>query len=507
MFLNRKQSSSSSTQQQRAEHQQQQENDGRDGAEQKEEEVDYGSLIMDEFGNLVDANGKIIQSKRTVSSAKINQNRKQKKENILKIEKPPNIKKLDFYDSTLSVPKAERKKRNRGLAFHEQGEFIEKAKMMRELEEEERQRALLKEQLEKERKEQEKIEKEKERLRLIQEELEIGELHMMLGCRRIEDFESTIPDAFWWDKKILKSCKKADENVNNHVDIYQRDFDAENEVYSIKEKLVKHDFVEHPIIVDPLKKKVDAGPLPLMLTKKEQKKMRTQQRIQREKENQRKIALGLTPPPPPKANMGNYMKALLASGQDATELEMKIKKEIEERMQAHEERNNNEKLTKEQRKEKKIRKITEDAESELITILYSIPNIAHPQTRFKINTAKEKGITGAVLSYPSQTRDKDRILLIAEGGKKFLKKYDDVILNKIDWSKVEGVQSENTIPTQSDNQPSARMLWKGTVLKRNFQYFKFQKFEDEESIKNYLNDHGCIHYFDVFANDKNSNTV
>ncbi|KAF0982897.1 hypothetical protein FDP41_010876 [Naegleria fowleri] len=464
----------------------------------------YSAVIMDEFGNLVDETGKIIQSRKTVVTTKINQRRqKEKKENALKIEKPPSIKKQEIYDPSLGLPTADRKKRKRGLQFHEKGEFIEKAKLMRELEEEERQKALLKQQLEAEKREQERIQKEQERERLIQEEKEIGELHLMLGCRRVEDYESTIPDAFWWDKRILKSFKKGDDSrVDPNIDPYERDYDTETSSFKIKEKMVKHNFVEHPVLVEPLKKKVEVGPLPLMLTKKEQKKMRTQQRIQREKEKQRKIKLGLIPPPPPKANMGNYMKALLASGEDPTELEMRIKREIAERIKSHEERMEAQKLTKEEKREKKIRKINEDAESELLVALYSIPNLAHPQTRFKVNTAKEKGVTGAVLSCANQTNNKTRILLIAEGGKKSLKAYDHVLLNRIDWTKKENPEEESNIDRAEPD--TAKLLWKGTILKRNFQYFKFQQFEDEESIKNYLKDHGCSHYFDIFQNDMNN---
>ncbi|KAG2373205.1 hypothetical protein C9374_010221 [Naegleria lovaniensis] len=476
----------------------------RDSTTSSNAPTSYSAVIMDEFGNLVDETGKIIQSRKTVVTTKINQRRqKEKKENALKIEKPPSIKKQEIYDPSLGLPSADRKKRKRGLEFHEKGEFIEKARIMRELEEEERQKALLKQQLEAEKKEQDRIQKEQERERLIQEEKEIGELHLMLGCRRVEDYESTIPDAFWWDKRILKSFKKGDDSrVDSSIDPYERDYDTESSIFKIKEKMVKHNFVEHPVIVEPLKKKVEIGPLPLMLTKKEQKKMRTQQRIQREKEKQRKIKLGLIPPPPPKANMGNYMKALLGSGEDPTELEMRIKREIAERVKAHEERMEAQKLTKEEKRERKIRKINEDAEYELIVALYSIPNLAHPQTRFKINTAKEKGVTGAVLSCANQNNDKKRILLIAEGGKKSLKAYDHVLLNRIDWTKRETSEEESNIDRSEPD--SAKLLWKGTILKRNFQYFKFQQFETEESIKNYLKDHGCSHYFDIFQNDLNN---
>ena len=467
-------------------------------SEEVEAEPTYTSIIMDEFGNLVDETGKIIQKpKKAVITTKINQKRiKEQKENALKIERPPNIKKSEFFDSTLSVPRAEPKKRKRGLLFHEKGEFIEKAKMMRELEEEERKKALERQLMEQQKKEQELIQKEMERQRLIQEEKEIGELHWMLGCWKIEDFD--LPSVYWWDKKILKSCKKNEDLTD--IDPYLRDYNEETGAHEIKEKMVVHNFVEHPIKTEPLKKKQELGPLPLMLTKKEQKKMKKQQKIQKEKETQRKIRLGLIPPPPPKANMKNYMTALMASGEDPTEIEMRIKKEIEDRIKAHEERNATQKLTKEQKREKKLRKIQEDAESDLLVALYLIPNLSHPQTRFKVGTAREKGITGGVFSCKNTEKD-NKILLIAEGGKKALKKYDDVILNRIEWSKKEGEEDAET-----DESVISKLLWKGSLLKRNFTYFKFQQFEDDDTLKNYLKDQGCSHYYDIFHNDLSNNT-
>lgn len=45
---------------------------------------------------------------------------------------------------------------------------------------------------------------------------------------------------------------------------------------------------------------------PIMLTKKERKKIRTQRRREVEKEKQEKIRLGLEPPPPPKGERYMY---------------------------------------------------------------------------------------------------------------------------------------------------------------------------------------------------------
>ena len=51
----------------------------------------------------------------------------------------------------------------------------------------------------------------------------------------------------------------------------------------------------------------EAPALPIMLTKKERKKIRTQRRREIEKEKQEKIRLGLEPPPPPKGKALYYV--------------------------------------------------------------------------------------------------------------------------------------------------------------------------------------------------------
>ena len=51
----------------------------------------------------------------------------------------------------------------------------------------------------------------------------------------------------------------------------------------------------------------DAPSVPIVLTKKERKKIRTQRRREIEKEKQEKIRLGLEPPPPPKGEMNDSL--------------------------------------------------------------------------------------------------------------------------------------------------------------------------------------------------------
>lgn len=72
-----------------------------------------------------------------------------------------------------------------------------------------------------------------------------------------------------------------------------------------------------------------AALLPVFLTKKEQKKLRRQNRREAWKEKQEKIRMGLEPPPEPKLKLSNMMRAL---GQQAVQDPTKVEAHVREQM-------------------------------------------------------------------------------------------------------------------------------------------------------------------------------
>ena len=69
-----------------------------------------------------------------------------------------------------------------------------------------------------------------------------------------------IPDVEWWDEHLLLN--------GTYDDISGGRFDLKPEKISL--------YVEHPVPLDPPMEPADPPPQPLKLTKKEQKKLRTQ---------------------------------------------------------------------------------------------------------------------------------------------------------------------------------------------------------------------------------------
>lgn len=86
----------------------------------------------------------------------------------------------------------------------------------------------------------------------------------------------------------------------------------ENCVHLINEATITH-LVEHPIQMKPPTDPMKPVPLPLFLTKVEQKKLRRQNRREAWKEEQEKIRLGLVTPPEPKV-MSRSVSAMLMRG-------------------------------------------------------------------------------------------------------------------------------------------------------------------------------------------------
>lgn len=109
----------------------------------------------------------------------------------------------------------------------------------------------------------------------------------------------------------------------------------------------------YPAILQP-----EQGPQPMRLTKVEQKKLRTQRRNQREKERQEMVKQGLLEPPAPKVKITNLMRVLGEQAvMDPTQIEAEVRRQMKLRQEAHEDRNLATKLTTEERREKKLRKL------------------------------------------------------------------------------------------------------------------------------------------------------
>jgi len=165
----------------------------------------------------------------------------------------------------------------------------------------------------------------------------------------------------WWDAAFLPN-KTYSDIKDGHAKIETED------------SLITH-YVQHPVPIEPPNERANAAaaakPRPLMLTTKERKKLRRQRRRELLKEKQDKIRLGLLAPDAPKVKLANMMRVL---GQEAvlnpTEIEMRVRQQMAERLQTHLDANAERKLTPEERKAKEQKKKEEDLDNGIHVSVY-----------------------------------------------------------------------------------------------------------------------------------------
>ncbi|WCJ19453.1 U4/U6 small nuclear ribonucleoprotein Prp3 [Euphorbia peplus] len=295
--------------------------------------------------------------------------------------------------------------------------------------------------------------------------------------------KEAIPDIEWWDAPLLPGCTYNEiDDVNLHD----------------KLKMEKMTFyVEHPQPIEPPAEPAPPPPQPLKLTKKEQKKLRTQRRLAREKDKQEMIRQGVIEPPKPKVKMSNLMKVLGAEAtQDPTRLEKEIRSAAAEREQAHIDRNIARKLTPAERREKKERKLFDDQSTlETIVSIYKINSLKHKKTRFKVDVnAQENRLTGcAVIS--------DGInVVVVEGGSKAIKRYGKLMLKRINWA--EAVEEEEDDEDESEEKPPNKcvLVWQGSVARHSFHRFSVHDCVTDAAARKVFADAGVGHYWDLAIN-------
>lgn len=310
-------------------------------------------LILDESGRTVDITGKEVQLTQVVPTLKANIRAKKREEFKAQLQEskgPEEIQDTHFFDNRIRVKAAVRGKRS--LKFHEPGKFQQQAERMR-----------MKAQLEK---------LQNEISQIARKTGISSATKLALIAPKNEALCEDVPNVEWWDSVILTAA-----------------YPNESEPTAIKNLTITN-LVEHPTQMRPPSKScicfifvvfhysvqlicniiflivVAADPLkpvymPVFLTKKERKKLRRQNRREAWKEEQEKIRLGLEPPPEPKLRISNLMRVLGTEAvQDPTKIEAHVRQQMAKRLKAHEDANAARRLTADQRREKKARKLKED---------------------------------------------------------------------------------------------------------------------------------------------------
>ncbi|CAH8253738.1 unnamed protein product [Arabidopsis lyrata] len=302
---------------------------------------------------------------------------------------------------------------------------------------------------------------------------------------RKEKPKEPIPDTEWWDANVLINGEYGDiadgTITESHLKI---------------EKLTH--YIEHPRPIEPPAEAAPPPPQPLKLTKKEQKKLRTQRRLAKEKEKQEMIRQGLLEPPKAKVKMSNLMKVLGSEAtQDPTKLEKEIRTAAAEREQAHTDRNAARKLTPAEKREKKERKLFDDPTTvETIVSVYKIKKLSHPKTRFKVEmNARENRLTGCSVMTEGMS------VVVVEGKSKAIKRYGKLMLKRINWQEAEKKdENEDEEEEEVNGGNKCWLVWQGSIGKPSFHRFHVHDCVTESTAKKVFMDAGVVHYWDLAVN-------
>ncbi|KAI9599557.1 pre-mRNA processing factor 3-domain-containing protein [Syncephalis fuscata] len=268
------------------------------------------------------------------------------------------------------------------------------------------------------------------------------------------------PDVEWWDEPLLINRTYDDVGLGQLL--------LAGEGSAITQ------YVQHPVPIPGPQDLKPVAPRPLMLTTKEQKKLRRQQRMEVLKDKQDKIRL---------VKMSNLMRVLGNEAiQDPTKMEAY-------RQVAHMKANEERKLTDEERRDKRQRKLDEDAAKGI-------------QAMFKVETnAIQLGLTGAAIISSRFS------VVIVEGGPKLM-------LRRIKWSDLEN-EDENEVEAENGNETGMDtddvsdgkqsinrciLAWEGETKGRTFRTFRFRRCPTEGAAKEFLTHHRADHYWDIARN-------
>ncbi|XP_018341920.1 PREDICTED: U4/U6 small nuclear ribonucleoprotein Prp3 [Trachymyrmex septentrionalis] len=409
-------------------------------------------LILDESGRTVDITGKEVQLTQVVPTLKANIRAKKREEFKAQLQEskgPEEIQDTHFFDNRIGVKPAMRGKR--ALKFHEPGKFQQLAERMR-----------MKTQLEK---------LQNEISQIARKTGISSATKLALIAPKTEALSEDVPNIEWWDSVILTGG-----------------YPNENELTTIKNLTITN-LVEHPTQMRPPTDPLKPIYMPVFLTKKERKKLRRQNRRETWKEEQEKIRLGLEAPPEPKLRISNLMRVLGTEAvQDPTKIEAHVRQQMAKRLKAHEDANAARRLTADQRREKKARKLKEDTSLGVYVSVYRIRDLVNNASKkFKVETnAKQLYLTGCVMLF------RDCNVVVVEGGAKQQAKYKRLMMHRIKWE-------EDIVKDNDGNDVPNRcvLVWEGTSKQRHFGEIKFKVCPIEKMAREHFKKHQVEHYWDL----------
>eukprot|EP01083_Nonionella_stella_P182180 654708_1 len=395
-------------------------------------------LVLDAKGRELDEKGNVIEKVERTKQFEL------KEAPEIKIVAPVRPSRGErFFDESLggtrrparfggSVPVVERKKRKfrfvRPGAFQKRAQTLRAYRLTEELQREARERSDLGA---------EPVEDNSDNM----SEEEFGDpnkIKLGAGSAFAEQLETDpIPAVEWWDEEILAG------------DSYGGDDCVSSPMIT--------SYVQHPIPIEAACGAVVAQTVPLFRTQKEKKKIKRMQKKEKQEALADRIRMGLAEPPEPKLKLSNLMRVL---GNDAitdpSAVEKKVLAQTEKRRMAHLLHNEERRLTKTERREKKRTKLQEEPDTITVAV-FKVTDLSSAQHRYKVDiNAQQFNLTGVCVLCGRCN------VVVVEGSERGVAKYTRLMQHRIKWAGADdsGDESDGGA-ARSGRRNASYLVWKG----------------------------------------------
>ncbi|GAC99641.1 hypothetical protein PHSY_007244 [Pseudozyma hubeiensis SY62] len=316
------------------------------------------------------------------------------------------------------------------------------------------------------------------------------------------------PEIEWWDENLLDAGTY--DPVPDSLSVDQMLTSPPQGVLLFGSSSPIDGYVQHPI---PIPSPSDSNTVQargLMLTKREQRKLRRQRRAAAQQDKRDRIKMGLLPPEPPKVKLSNLMRVLTSEAvSDPTKIEARVRREIAARAEAHERHNADRKLTPDQRREKLELKKFRQEDQGLACQVYKVRHLISGRHKFKVKrNALDHALTGVVVFGEKMA------LIVVEGSEKALKKYKRLMTVRIDWTDPGSEREESEDEKDQDKTPSAfqilttgkedvdwstntcELIFEGPIRERNWKAFRARAADTDQAARDALGE-AMQGYWDV----------
>lgn len=200
-----------------------------------------------------------------------------------------------------------------------------------------------------------------------------------------------MPELEWWDEFFLPPTTTTEpaqaQGDAKPIKTFKLQGAADIDDKDIFLDRITH-FVQHPV---PLRneqvEQSKAITVPFFLTEQEKKKLRKKKRLEKERDRQEKVSLGLMPAPLARVTMSNYLRVMTKEAiADPSKCERDVKKIVAQRIQDHLNRNEEKKLTRDQKEAKMKRRHDRDLAKECRVAVFKVQKVPLvAQLKFKVD--------------------------------------------------------------------------------------------------------------------------